>query len=149
MYARRDPLGDVWFEFRLFLRRLVSLPWHVYQFGKLERFRVGDYFLDGFGHPVFITEVTLFYSHWLGPWDLELAGVSILDGQTKSASVKHERPPKLGYETALVFVVLHQQLEEAAAEVFSLYERSPQLRAAWDKFHESRKKRTSWKRRKR
>lgn len=136
-------MGDIAFEVRMFTHRLINFPRNLKDFRKLPRFKVGDIYLDCGWHPVVATEVTWTGNGWLGPWDWDLAGVSLLDGSSpRSCSVRHCAPVKIDYSAAEHIVALmldvDNQLDAAlkrrkagVENIRRIYEVSPELQGLW------------------
>lgn len=136
-------MGDLPFEVWLFIRRLIRWPQSLYRFWKLPRFKEGDIYLDCFWHPVAVTEVTLTYWSLLGPYDWDLAGISLLDGTSpRGCSVRICGLQKLSYPVAEHIVSLMlggdhsleaalQRREAGVQNIQSIYEVSPELKQLW------------------
>jgi hypothetical protein len=125
------------------LGRLKWLPRNLIEYWKLPRFKRGDIYLDCAWHPVVVLEVETWRSGWFGPWDRDLAGISLLDGsQPRSCSVKHCAPDKVSYPMAehIVSLMLCLETDLQAAlgrrtagveNIKRIYDASPELQAVW------------------
>lgn len=121
---------NIWWKFKLLLR----FPLNYYRFKRLTRFEIGDYYLDCFGHPCVVTEVNTVYGIWYGLWDIDIAGVSLVDGTApRSCSVYHCAPEKITYEFALVCKILYSQRKQATEDIYQIYQQTPELQKAWGK----------------
>ncbi len=129
-------MGTRIFEWRLTLWRLVHLPqsfWRLYCMWR-NRFRVGEIYLDGFHHPVVVTESCAISPSGsrLGPWDYELAGISLLDGSSpRSSSVMHSAPERVSYQLACLWLANVDRLNQTAEHLSALLESSPALNQVW------------------
>jgi hypothetical protein len=136
-------MGQLPFEIWLFIRRLWWFPCHLYNFWKLPRFKEGDLYLDCGWHPVVCTEVTWTCWRWLGPYDRDLAGVSLLDGSSpRSCSVIHCDPQKLTGPVAAHIVSLMLEGDQSLGvslerrkvgekHIQNIIKQSPELQKLW------------------
>jgi hypothetical protein len=138
-------MGGLPFEIWLFLRRLWWLPKNFYEYWRLPRFKVGDIYLDCGWHPVFCTAVERMPFHWLGPWDKDISGISLLDGSSpRGCSLIHCAPVKIPYKAAEHIVSLmldcgnSRDLSAALAQrgrgvenIQNIYNVSPELKRLW------------------
>lgn len=114
------------------LRRLLQLPGNLYQWRRLPKIEVGDVYLDCGNHPVVCTEVTLVSTSSLGPWDYDLAGVSLLDGSSpRSCSVRHCAPRKVTLDTAILWLATADKREHVLEHINQIVASSPELHRVW------------------
>ncbi len=127
-------MSDQLFKARHNLRRFLRLPLNLYGLWRLPKLRPGDVYLDCANHPVVCTESDLVTQSgsWFGPWDYDLAGVSLLDGShPRSCSAKHCAPRKVSYEFAVLWVASKSERHEALENIRRIYEQSPELQRVW------------------
>ncbi len=136
-------MGNLPLKVEMFVCRLFWFPGNLRRFWRLPRLKVGDIYLDCGWHPVVATEVTIMYGSVFGPYDWDLAGVSLLDGSApRSCSANHCAPRKMSYSVAAHIVSLmlgtDQSLEAALARraageehIKRIIDTSPELQELW------------------
>lgn len=115
-------------------KRLLHLPSSLYRWYALPKISVGDIYLDCGNHPVVCTESVLVSpsGSTLGPWDYDLAGVSLLDGSfPRSCSVRHCAPRKVSYDMAILWAATQPERDKVLKTIHVIYEQSPELRQVW------------------
>lgn len=106
----------------LWLGRLIDLPRNLYRWYRLPKIRVGDTYISCGNLAVLCTESTLSASSWLGPWDYDLVGVSLHDGETRSScSASHCAPQKETWSVALLWAVTSPAKRDAVLQNMRRY----------------------------
>jgi hypothetical protein len=126
-------MGKYLFRYDVFWR-LWHLPKSLRELRSLPRISKGDVYLDCGNHPVVCTSSELVSpsGSWLGPWDYDLTGVSLLDGSApRSCSAHHCAPRKVSYEFAVVWLAIEPERHKALENIWHIYEQSPELRRVW------------------
>ena len=96
---------------QLFLHRLFRLPKSLWLIWQLSRISTGDMYIDCSYRLVVCKESKLVSpsGSWLGPWDYDLTGIAILEGQECNCSTQHCAPQKVSPKCAVVLLALQPE----------------------------------------